>query len=110
MYFPVNICIMYTYKAVLIHTSKYSFLISICQSWYITVIQYEFDGMIGVRIVTGKTLDRLPWNSKVPLQRDGMVAIPKRLVNIRNYLCLYNFWRRNDIFAPKINLVSPMLA
>ena len=28
-------------------------------------------------IVTGKTLGRLPWKSKVPLQRNGMAAIPK---------------------------------
>ena len=28
-------------------------------------------------IITGKTLSKLTWISKIPLQRNGMAAIPK---------------------------------
>ena len=28
-------------------------------------------------MITGKTLGKLPWKRKVPLQRNGMAAIPK---------------------------------
>ena len=37
-----------------------------------------------LKIVTGKTLGRLPWNSKVPLQRNGMIAIPKITLILNN--------------------------
>ena len=30
-----------------------------------------------LKIVAGKTLGKLPWKSKVQLQRNGMAAIPK---------------------------------
>ena len=31
-------------------------------------------------IITGKTLEKLPWISKIPLKRNGMAAIPKMMV------------------------------
>ena len=33
-------------------------------------------------IITGKTIGKLPWKIKVPLQRNGMAAIPK--INLSN--------------------------
>ena len=33
--------------------------------------------LVYLLIVTGKTLGKLPWKSKVQLQRNGMAAIPK---------------------------------
>ena len=32
-----------------------------------------------MQIITGKTLGKLPWKSRVPLQRNGMAAIPKKI-------------------------------